>query len=141
MALVRRKIPGSDEDRWRAAALVHDALAHPGWRAGGPTDARPPWLDDAEARWLIGVHEADGATWFREESFAQLVRWRTLPLLLEAVDAPPAERTAARHTAERWSTALLAEAQAAQWRYDTLLANEHDAEAIPAAKVRADEED
>jgi len=120
-ALAFRGLGWSEEDRWRAAALVRAALAHAGWRAAGPADAPPPWRDDHDVRWLIGAHEADGVAWFRREEHARFVWWRALPALLD-VAAKDSTAVAGAEAAE-WAGHELRRAQSAHWRLDELLGN------------------
>ncbi len=97
----------SHEDTWRAAARVRIALAA-GVQPSAPkpeavvasvtvTDTKTPapgfpeqvW-QDGDVRWLTGVHDADGVTYFNKESFEALLWWRALPRLagLAAQPAP-----------------------------------------------------
>jgi glycosidase len=92
------------QDSWRAAARVRIALAA-GHRAsdrsqglhGGlhPSTPLPSFSDrvweDPDVRWLAGVHDADGVTYFNKESFESLLWWRALPELavLAAQAVPP----------------------------------------------------
>jgi hypothetical protein len=119
-ALARLGLGRSDEERWRAAALVRAALAHAAWRPGGDPGATPPWRDDADARWLIGTHESGGVGWFRREDHARFVWWQALPALLLAA-APATPSAPALDAIEAWVASELGAAEAAGWRLDALL--------------------
>jgi hypothetical protein len=130
-ALVRLDPGGSDEERWRAAALVRAALAHAAWGPGGDPGAPPPWRDDADARWLIGVHESGGERWFRREAYAHLIRWFALPALLRAAASPASG--VALDAIDQWATMWLATAEASGWRFPALLGPTGPAETRPGA--------
>ncbi len=118
-ALRARHVAGDDEDRWRAAAMVRSTFAHAAWAPGSTSASVEPWRDDADARWLIGEHEAGGARWFRREAHARYTWGCVLPALLALAAG---ERGAATlETIEAWVTAELARAEATAWRYDVLL--------------------
>ena len=94
------------EDTWRAAARVRIALA-----AGvrpvepGPTGKHSEELliaektkqhglphsawEDGDLRWLTGVNEHLGATYFNKESHEQMVWWYSLPELLQSTAQAP----------------------------------------------------
>ena len=135
-ALSWRGLGGSDSERWRYAALVHCALAHPHWHAGAPAAAPAPWLDDPEACWLIHVHESSGTQWFSREYHAQLVWWRVLPELLAATDATATARPAALSRAQAWATAQLERAESSQWHYEALVSGTSPATVARPGKVR-----
>jgi glycosidase len=121
-ALAWRQLGWTDEDRWRAAALVRAALAHTGWRAGGDPDAREPWRDDPDVRWLIGAHENAGVHWFRREEHARFTWWRALPALLALATPEPAPPEAFA-ALEGWVARARARAEATAWHVDALLAD------------------
>ena len=67
---------------WRAAAQVRLLLR----LTESPTvlvDSEEFWAD-SDVRWLAGVNEASGKTYFNKEQFEGLVCWLQLPALLEA---------------------------------------------------------
>jgi len=80
------------EDGWRAAARVRLAFLAltltPAKPVKGVVDdafagfPRGIW-DDAEARWLLKVHEAGGEWYFNKELHEQMLWWTQLPDLLE----------------------------------------------------------
>ena len=69
------------EDMWRSAARVRVLLAH---EQRMPANAlhSPEFWADANVRWLAGVHEAGGKTYFNREQFEEVVSWLHLPVLL-----------------------------------------------------------
>jgi len=76
------------EDAWRAAARVRLLLA----AEDEPTKIRPEaehfWADP-DVRWLAGVNQSQGETWFNKEAFEQLVLWLHLPILLKPSTIDP----------------------------------------------------
>jgi len=120
-ALAWRHLGDADEDRWRAGALVRAALAHTRWRAGGDTDAAPPWRDDHDVRWLLGVNEHEGALWFGREAHARFTWWRALPALL-VLASRPASTPADIAVIETWVAHELAKADGSGWSFAALLA-------------------
>jgi len=119
-AMAWRHLGDSDEDRWHAGALVHAALAHTRWRAGGDPDAPPPWREDHDVRWLIGVNEHEGATWFGREAHARFTWWRALPALV-VLASKPSTTLADLAVIEAWTGRELAKAKATGWSFDALL--------------------
>ena len=65
------------EDAWRASARVRLLL-------GSPDVTSPAFWEDSDARWLTGVNESNGSTYFNKEQFEELVLWLSLPHLLGA---------------------------------------------------------
>ena len=70
------------ESTWQAAAKVRVLLAH--------EDANPTTLTytdtfwtDPDVRWLAGVNESDGTTYFNKERFEEILCWLQLPALIE----------------------------------------------------------
>jgi len=76
------------EDAWRASARVRLLLA----AEDEPTKIRPEaeqfWADP-DVRWLAGVNQSEGKTWFNKEAFEQLVLWLHLPTLLKPTTIDP----------------------------------------------------
>jgi hypothetical protein len=78
----------SGEDTWRAAARTRIAVAAGATRPT-PGFSAEVWADP-DVRWLAGVHEAGGVTYFNKEAHEQLVWLRALPELLQvAAQAEP----------------------------------------------------
>jgi hypothetical protein len=71
------------EDVWRAAARVRVLLAHNERPLTEMVYARGFW-NDADVRWLAGVNESDGKTYFNQEAMDELLAWMALPSLLRA---------------------------------------------------------
>ena len=130
-ALALRGLGGSEESRWRAAALVRAALAHADWGPAGEPAAPAPWRDDHDVRWLIGAHESDTGRWFRREEHARFIWWCVLPALLQAA-ASPAPSAAALDAIEAWAAGELAAAEATGWRFDALLESSSGHRSRPA---------
>jgi hypothetical protein len=71
-------------------------------------------------RWLCGVHEAEGHTYFIRERYDELLWWLLLPRLLQLAGEPAPSRS----DVESLSRSLFAEldaALAAKYRVDLLL--------------------
>jgi hypothetical protein len=69
------------EKTWQAAAQVRILL----WQEDTPSasmDSDEFWADP-DVRWLTGVNEASGKTYFNKEQFEELLSWLQLPALLE----------------------------------------------------------
>jgi glycosidase len=92
------------QDIWRAAARVRTALvaAHVPTVPTVPTSTSHPkpapiehglpktlW-HDGDARWLLGVNEHDGTTYFNKELHEQMLWWHLLPQLLHKLADPEA---------------------------------------------------
>jgi hypothetical protein len=68
---------------------------------------------DADVRWLTGVHEAHGHTYFVKESYEELIWWLQLPALIKlAAEAMP-DRIAIAELSKTINQALEAAASAA----------------------------
>jgi hypothetical protein len=68
------------ERAWQAAARVRALLAHPDL----PSDllnSEAFWADH-DIRWLTGVNDSSGTTYFNKEQFEELLSWVQLPALL-----------------------------------------------------------
>jgi glycosidase len=70
-----------DEHTWRMAARIRILL----WQADTPsaTIATKEFWDDPDVRWLAGVNESNGKTYFNKELFEELVSWLQLPALMK----------------------------------------------------------
>jgi glycosidase len=102
----------SGEDTWRAAARVRLALAagvrpselqtkkatvtvtETGTGAESPGFSPEVW-EQGDVRWLTGVHESEGVTYFNKESFEALLWWHALPELAVLAAQPKPASTAA----------------------------------------------
>jgi hypothetical protein len=78
-----------DEQTWRLAARIRVLL----WRADNPSaliETREFW-SDPDIRWLAGVNESNGKTYFSKEMFEELLSWLQLPALLEIAQQDSSE--------------------------------------------------
>jgi glycosidase len=99
------------EDGWRAAARVRLAFMIPMLTQTRATKAAESFAGlpnefwkDADARWLLGVHEAGGEWYFNKESHEQMLWWTQLPALLQSADAEiSSKKDAAKKTSKRAS--------------------------------------
>jgi len=69
------------EDAWRAAAQVRLLLA----QGDDPTASQPKstaFWQEPDIRWLAGVNESEGKTWFNKEAFEELMLWLQVPALV-----------------------------------------------------------
>jgi len=69
------------EARWQAAAQVRILLAAQSDAANALQSAA--FFVDPDVRWLAGVHDSNGVTYFNKEQFEELATWLQLPVLLE----------------------------------------------------------
>lgn len=69
------------EDAWRAAARVRVLLAYSDQPLEKIAYSRRFW-DDADVRWLAGVNESGGKTYFNQEATDELLAWMAVPSLL-----------------------------------------------------------
>ncbi len=70
------------ESTWQAAAKVRVLLAHEGAVPTTLTRTESFW-NDPDVRWLAGVNESSGTTYFNKERFEELLCWLQLPALIE----------------------------------------------------------
>jgi hypothetical protein len=149
------------EESWRAAARIKVALlveagvdapepsstmAAPA-TASSPAPAKGPekqkqanpalspilW-HDADVRWLTGVHEANGHTYFGKESFEELVWWLQLPVLSKLARQAVPDRRAIAELSSAIKEALEA-AASANYSLDALLESTKES-TKPEAKAR-----
>ncbi len=69
------------DDRWRAVARVRLLLGQT--HAPEEAIASEALWSDPDARWLAGVNESGGKTYFNREQFEELWGWLQLPVLLD----------------------------------------------------------
>ena len=82
------------ESRWQAAAQVRLLLTS---EATAPNALRSAALfHDPDGRWLAGVHDSCGTTYFNREQFEELTTWLQLPPLLELASVPEESARATR---------------------------------------------
>ncbi len=145
------------QDTWRAAARVRVALAagvrpsepEPSGRhaeellaaVGDQTQDRQHGLPahawaDGDTRWLLGVNDHEGKTWFNKELHEQMVWWRALPELLQIAAQTPVDEQELE-TLQNQLASALASAEKAGYQYvpinaaagepaDTILLNKLD---------------
>ncbi len=70
------------ESTWQAAAKVRVLLAHESAAPTSLTHTDTFW-NDPDVRWLAGVNESSGTTYFNKERFDELLCWLQLPALLK----------------------------------------------------------
>jgi glycosidase len=96
------------EDSWRAAARIRVASL-----PGAPEsrsvqhDETQGWWNDADVRWLTGLHEAEDGWFFNRESHLQMVWWATLPELVRIELDPSAEKQRLNRLAKAIDAELL----------------------------------
>ena len=114
------------ESRWQAAAQVRLLLTP---AANAPDAIRSAALfTEPDARWLAGVHDSAGVTYFNKEQFEELFTWLQLPALLEIAALDKPARTARTAHLEAAVTAACSAAHASGYRLTEYL--------TPATKPR-----
>jgi glycosidase len=80
----------------------------------------PTLWHDADVRWLTGVHEANGHTYFVKESYEELIWWLQLPILRKLAGEAAPDRSAIAELSKAIKKALEA-AASAEYSLDALL--------------------
>jgi hypothetical protein len=75
---------------------------------------------DADVRWLTGVHEAHGHTYFVKESYEKLIWWLQLPVLRKLAGEAVPDRKAIAELSKAINEALEA-AASAEYNLDALI--------------------
>jgi hypothetical protein len=75
------------ENTWRAAARVRILLSHAD-TSPAATKVEQFW-SDPDVRWLTGVNESSGVTYFNKEGFEELLGWLQLPALINLAHQSP----------------------------------------------------
>jgi hypothetical protein len=78
---------------------------------------------DADVRWLTGVHDAEGHTWFVCEPYEELLWWLQMPALLSIANESSPNKAELQALSQKVHAAS-AEADKAEYRLDVLLAPE-----------------
>jgi hypothetical protein len=92
------------------------------------TPALSPILwHDADVRWLTGVHEAHGHTYFVKESYEELIWWLQLPVLCKLAVKGAPDRSAIAKLGKEIQEALEAAASAG-----------YDLDSLPESKPEAE---
>ncbi|WP_353067383.1 alpha-amylase family glycosyl hydrolase [Tunturibacter psychrotolerans] len=73
------------ENTWRAAARVRILLSQ---TDTSPTKSEQFW-SDPDVRWLTGINESSGVTYFNKEGFEELLGWLQLPALINLAQQSP----------------------------------------------------
>jgi hypothetical protein len=108
------------EAKWQAAARVRLLLSP---AAAAPNAIRTPaFWSDPDVRWLTGVNQPSGATYFNKERFEELLAWLQLPALITIAQQPLTQQPAALTTLKAAATETTAAAQSAAYNLDTFLA-------------------
>jgi hypothetical protein len=113
--------------RWQAASEVRLLLTKIAATADPIRSAA--LYEDPDARWLAGVNESGGTTYFNKEQFEELLTWLQLPRLIEVARATdddpklkPVHRTALT-TVEQSVAHALAAAETSHYQLDKYLAS------------------
>jgi len=114
------------------AASATTTSATPAKAPGQQTQATPalsPILwHDADVRWLTGVHEAQGHSYFVKESHEELIWWLQLPVLWKLAGKAVPDRSAIAKLSKAINEALEA-AASADYNLDALPESKPEAEA------------
>jgi hypothetical protein len=84
---------------------------------------------DADVRWLTGVHEAQGHTYFVKESYDELIWWLQLPALIKLAGEAVPDRSAIAELSKTIKEALEAAASAAYSLHSFLESDKPEAKA------------
>jgi glycosidase len=104
-----------------SATATNPTSAKPSEEQKHVTPALSPILwHDPDVRWLTGVHEANGHTYFVKESYEELIWWLQLPVLIKLAGESVPDRSAIAELSKAIKEALEAAATAA-YSLDTLL--------------------
>ncbi len=108
-----------EEKAWRAAAQIRILLSHADSIAPLEAHSEAFWADP-DVRWLTGVNEASGITYFNKEQFEELICWLQLPALLALAQQDSAKSPSIGGIENAVSEACLV-AQQAGYKLDTYL--------------------
>jgi len=115
------------EAKWQAAAQVRLLLAQPA--AGAIRSAG--FFHDPDVRWLAGVNQASGTTYFNKEQFEELLTWLQLPTLIQ-IAQQGAGQAASLAKVEAGVASALAAASAAGYNLEAYLASSESEPPGPA---------
>jgi glycosidase len=104
------------EARWQAAAQVR-LLLNPAATAVDAIRSEALW-SDPDARWLAGVNDSSGTTYFNKEQFEELLTWLQLPALMAIVEGESTEQAGAASLAAIEASVAAARAAAESAGYD-----------------------
>jgi hypothetical protein len=125
---------GMEGDKvWQTAARVRILLSHPELPSEEVFTSDTFWADP-DVRWLTGVNESSGTTYFNKEQFEEMVCWTQIPALLEiAANNQPKSLTLEEVEA---SVAKLCSAEKSGFKLDKLLANLNEETKLQSAAKR-----
>jgi hypothetical protein len=106
------------EDVWRAAARARVLLAYGDEPLESVAYSRAFW-NEPDVRWLTGVNESGGKTYFNQEATDELLAWMALPLLLRVAESAAPEEELQR--LEDRLAVLTANGKAAGFELEKLL--------------------
>ena len=120
-----RSLGFEGEDAWRAAARVRLLLGYRTENTPGSPQAlagSAEFWSDPDVRWLAGVSEFEGRSFFNKEAFEELLLWLELPDVLRKGLAPaPAPETTAISGSENLPPAISAAAEEAAYEVPKLI--------------------
>jgi hypothetical protein len=120
------------EAKWQAAARVRLLLSP---AAASPNAIRTSALwSDPDVRWLAGVNQSSGATYFNKERFEELLAWLQLPALLAIAQQPLAQQPAALAALKAVLASATQAAQSAAYNLDLFLATTSTTPPTPASR-------
>jgi hypothetical protein len=109
------------EAKWQAAARVRLLLSP---AAAAPNAIRTPVLwSEPDIRWLAGVNQSSGTTYFNKERFEEFLAWLQLPTLFTIAQQPLAQQPAALAALKVSASEAIAAAHAAGYNLDLYLAS------------------
>ncbi len=106
---------------WQTAARVRILLSHPELPSEEIFCSDAFW-SDPDVRWLTGVNESSGTTYFNKEQFEEMVCWTQIPALLE-IAANNKPKTLTLEEVETSVAKLCSAAEEAGYKLDSLLTN------------------
>jgi hypothetical protein len=109
------------EGAWLAAARVRVLLSHPELPSEEVLTSETFW-SDPEVRWLTGVNDSSGTTYFNKEQFEEMVCWTHLPGLIETTQLTKG-RQSSLDEIETAVARLCTKAKQAGYKLDTFLAS------------------
>jgi hypothetical protein len=115
------KTPSEKAPKGVSASAANDVPAKaPAEHKDADPVLSPALWHDPDVRWLTGVHEAQGHSYFSKESYEELLWWLQLPALRELAGEATPNRSAIAEISKTVREALAA-AAAAGYRVDALL--------------------
>jgi len=109
------------EGAWRTAARVRILLSHPELPSEDVWHSEAFWAD-LDVRWLTGVNESSGITYFNKEQFEEMICWTQIPALLQ-IAANNKTKTLTLEEVEQSVAKLCSAAEQSGYKLNTLIAN------------------